>query len=100
MAHLAAGHADDFGVGRAAVPETEQHEVGALEDDFVGPLATVVENILVQQEAETVDRDAQNQGGFGFAIELLKGRVGSRHRVVRLPGAKCLYLLGRGAPIR
>ncbi len=48
---LAARHADDFGIGRAAVPESEQHQVGTLKEKFVGPLGTIVEDILVKQEA-------------------------------------------------
>ena len=52
----ATGHADDFGIGAAFVPETKENEVRGSELQFGRSGSAIVEYVLVQKHAQRMNR--------------------------------------------
>jgi len=67
----AARHSHDFGVFRRAIPKLQQDDVTARKFQIVGALSTVVEDVFVEEEVETVERDAEPVGCLLLGKEFL-----------------------------
>jgi hypothetical protein len=90
-----ARHADDLRVFGSSIPELKQDDIATVKFQILWTLGSVVEHVFVEQEMETLKRDAKQVGCFLLGEKFVF--CGANHGIYLVGG---LYLFGESWRIR